>query len=59
MTDVTDFVFERLELLASRVEVLEAQGNTEDAEFLRAYGRQFADECGQEDFEFITISAGS
>ena len=55
MTDVTNFVLERLELLASRVEVLEAQGNTEDAEFLRAYGKQFAHECQLEDQEFITI----
>ena len=36
MTDVTDFVFERLELIAERVAILEAEGNTGDAEFLRS-----------------------
>ena len=55
MTDVTDFVFERLELLAARVEVLEAECNTEVAEFLRNYGKQFAAECQLEDQEFMTI----
>jgi len=55
MTDVSDFVFERLELLAARIKVLESEGNTGDAEFLRNYGRQFAAECQLEDQEFITI----
>ena len=55
MTDVTDFVFERLELIAERATILEAEGNTADAEFLRNYGRQFAAECQLEDQEFMTI----
>lgn len=55
MTDVTDFVFERLELIAERVAILEAEGNTGDAEFLRNYGKEFAAECQLEDQEFMTI----
>ncbi len=55
MTDVTDFVLERLEIIAARVEALEAEGDSGNAEFLRAYGKQFAHECQLEDQEFITI----
>ena len=55
MFDVTELVFDRLEVLARRVDELEASGDFETADFLRLYGRDFAHECQQEDQEFITI----